>query len=229
MVLLRLIPDLFTRTKSTMADVTEKDQEKTPEKVSKNAAKKAEKTAKKAEIIAEKKTAAGDTSAEVETEKAKAKYGNTALIQSKEKVDRSFTKVKELTASLGDQKVWIRGQVTFSLGNDHLIFFVLRQQQYTVQALLTAGDKVSKKMVKFGAGISSEAIVDVKGVIRKVNRKIANCSQQDIEIHVKQIFVIGSTKTGLPLLIGDATRSEKAEDASQGGKGEIVATKGISV
>ncbi|GAU87499.1 hypothetical protein RvY_00331 [Ramazzottius varieornatus] len=198
-----------------MADIVEKDQKENAEKVSKNAAKKAEKAAKKAEIIAEKKTASGDASAEVETEDfAKDKYGLTALNQSKEKVDRDLTIVKDLTATLADQLVWIRGRLQTSRAKGKQCFFVLRQQQYTVQALVAVGDKVSKQMVKFAAGISKESIVDVYGVVRKVDQTIDSCSQQDVELHVEQIFVVSSAEARLPLLIEDASRSEKAEDAT---------------
>ena len=172
--------------------------------------------AEPAEIIAGKKTAAGDTSAEVETEDfAKDKYGNAALIKTKEKVDRSLTKVKELTANLVDQIVWIQGQLGLRLGNDAMCFFIVRQEYQTVQALLAVGDKVSKQMVKFAAGISKESIVDIQGFIRKVDQKIDSCSQQDVEVHVEQLFVVSSAEAGLPSLIEGTSRSGKTEDATR--------------
>ena len=60
-----------------MSNVTAED----TERVSKNVVKKADKTTKKVKITAEKKAAAGDASAEIETEDfAKDNYGNRALI-----------------------------------------------------------------------------------------------------------------------------------------------------
>ena len=123
--------------------------------------------------------------------------------------------VKELTANLADELVWIQGQLGLRLGNDSMCFFIVRQEHQTVQALLAVGNKVSKQMVKFAAGFSKESIVDVQGVIRKVDQKIDSCSQQDVEFHVEQLFVVSSAEARLPLLFEDTSRSEIAEDASR--------------
>lgn len=47
----------------------------------------------------------------------------------------------------------------------------------------------------------------VKGVA-----KIESCTQKDVELHVKQIFIVSAAKNQLPLLIEDASRSVKAEE-----------------
>lgn len=35
--------------------------------------------------------------------------------------------------------------------------------------------------------ITKESIVDVEGVVRKVDQKIESCTQQDVELHVERV------------------------------------------
>ncbi|XP_055353433.1 LOW QUALITY PROTEIN: aspartate--tRNA ligase, cytoplasmic-like [Paramacrobiotus metropolitanus] len=70
-------------------------------------------------------------------------------------------------------------------------------------------------MVKFAAGISKESIVDIKGIVKKADPKIESCSQQDVEVHVEELYVVSAAEPQLPLLIEDAVRSENAEDGPQ--------------
>ena len=78
-------------------------------------------------------------------------YGNLPLIQSKEKVDKKLYNVSELTESLADQKIWVRGRLFTSRSKGKQCFFVIRQRFHTIQALLSVNETVSKKMVKFVA------------------------------------------------------------------------------
>ena len=51
----------------------------------------------------------------------------------------------------------------------------------------------SDEMIKVGNffffdSINKESIVDVEGVVRKVNQKIGSCTQQDVELHVQKVI-----------------------------------------
>uniref|UniRef100_A0A5F9CKA2 Aspartate--tRNA ligase, cytoplasmic n=1 Tax=Oryctolagus cuniculus TaxID=9986 RepID=A0A5F9CKA2_RABIT len=117
---------------------------------------------------------------------AKERYGICSMIQSQEKPDRVLVWVKDLTVQKADEVVWVRGRVHTSRAKGKQCFLVLRQQQFNVQALVAVGDHASKQMVKFAANINKESIVDVEGVVRKVNQKIGSCTQQDVELHVQK-------------------------------------------
>ena len=41
--------------------------------------------------------------------------------------------------------------------------------------------------------ISKESIVDVEAVVKKVDEKIESCTQQDVELHVKQVCIFYSS------------------------------------
>jgi len=54
--------------------------------------------------------------------------------------------------------------------------------------------------------ITKESIIDVKATVKSVPSKIESCSQQDIEVHLQEVFVVSAAKPQLPLQIEDAAR-----------------------
>ncbi|XP_062951015.1 aspartate--tRNA ligase, cytoplasmic isoform X1 [Cynocephalus volans] len=143
---------------------------------------------------------------------AKERYGISSMIQSQEKPDRVLVWVRDLTVQKADEVVWVRARVHTSRAKGKQCFLVLRQQQFNVQALVAVGDHASKQMVKFAANINKESIIDVEGVVRKVNQKIGSCTQQDVELHVHKIYVISLAEPRLPLQLDDAIRPEVEEE-----------------
>lgn len=175
-------------------------------KALKKQAKEAEKAARKNEKQAQKEAIEED-------DYSKDFYGKLPMMQSQNKPKKLLHKIKDLTADLADQKLWVRGRLHTSRAKGKQCFFVLRQQQYSVQGLVAVSETVSKTMVKFASMITKESIVDVEGFIRVVPQKIESCSQQDVELHAVQVFVISAAEARLPLQIEDAARPENLEDA----------------
>ncbi|XP_062588514.1 aspartate--tRNA ligase, cytoplasmic-like [Saccostrea cucullata] len=171
----------------------------------------AEKAAKKAEYKAANKTVQQDVVETVDV--SKGLYGNLPMIQSVKKLDpgTEYLDVKDLTPAQADRKVWVRARLQTSRAKGKQCFIVLRQQKWTVQALAAVGDKISKQMIKFIASIHKESIVDVEGFVRKVEQGVESCTQQDVELHCVQVWVISSAEPQLPLLIEDASRPETDE------------------
>merc|ERR1719219_2397 len=115
------------------------------------------------------------------------------MSQSKDKPNTVLIPVKELTTKMNEKMVNVRGRLHTSRAKGKQCFFVLRQQQVTVQSLAYVSESVSKQMVKFIAHISKESIVDVEAVVKKVDEKIESCTQQDVELHVKQVWVVSAS------------------------------------
>ena len=122
--------------------------------------------------------------------------------QSKSKPDTRLTHIGDLGVKLDEKTVTIRGRLHTSRTKGKQG----RQQQVTVQCLVFVSEKVSKQMVKFASHVSKESIVDVEAVVKKVGDKIESCTQQDVELHVTQVWVVSSSDTQLPLQIEDAGR-----------------------
>merc|ERR1711892_830217 len=174
--------------------------------------------AKKAEK-ADKKTAHKSAESDDKTEAkdegpdiSSGKYGVQEMNQSKEKPSTVLTPVKELGMKMNEKMVTIRGRLHTSRAKGKQCFFVIRQQQVTVQCLAFVNESISKQMVKFIAHISKESIVDVEAVVKKVDEKIESCSQQDVELHVSQVWVVSASDPQLPLKIEDAARRLTEED-----------------
>merc|ERR1711963_149315 len=107
---------------------------------------------------------------------------------------------------LNGKTVTVRGRLHTSRAKGKQCFIVLRQQAASVQCLIYVSENVSKQMVKFAAHISKESIIDVEAVVTKVDEKIESCTQQDVELHVKQVWVVSASDPQLPLQIEDAAR-----------------------
>jgi len=69
-----------------------------------------------------------------------------------------------------------------------MVFFELRQQTNTIQALLQQSSEVSKQMCEFASSISTESIILVRGVIKKSPIEINATSVKDAEIHIAEVL-----------------------------------------
>jgi len=183
-------------------------------------AKKAEKQAKKAQHKSENQDDQVQQQAGEEdgVDISAGKYGNAKMNQSRDKPDiRLIENFAILTEKLDSQMVWVRARLHTSRAKGKQCFFVLRQQQYTVQCIAYVSEDVSKQMIKFISHISKESIVDVHAEVKKSPEKVEGCTQKDVELHVKQIWVVSASEPQLPLQIEDASRRVTAEDESEEG------------
>lgn len=183
--------------------------------LSKKALKKQAKDQEKAAKKASRQTAddANKQGGDTEVDVSEGHYGKMPMLQSFEKVDRKLLRVKDLTSALSGQQIWLRGRLHTSRSKGKQCFFVLRQQQYTVQCLVAVSEKVSKAMVKFCALVTKESLLDVHGLVRSSPQKVEGCTQQDVELHIEELFVVSSAEPRLPLQVEDAARPESEEDS----------------
>lgn len=150
---------------------------------------------------------------------ASSHYGKLPLIQSATRTNEKRIKFNELNSETdAGKEVCFRARVhnTRQQGAT-LTFLTFRQQSELIQGLVKVNKEdgsVSKQMVKWCGSLNLESIVLVRGVVAKVDELIKSATIQDLEIHVKEIFTISETPETLPILLEDASRSEKeAEDA----------------
>ena len=64
--------------------------------------------------------------------------------------------------------------------------------------------------------ISKESIVDVQATVKESPITIESCTQNKIELLVKQLWVSSESEPQLPLQIEDASRKETEEDETDG-------------
>ena len=175
-------------------------------------AKKAEKASKKAAHKAEEGTGQAVEEKDEGPDVSAGRYGVQEMNQSKTRPSLEISHISELGPGLQGRTVNIRGRLHTSRAKGKQCFFVVRQQQVTVQCLAFVSPAVSKQMVKFVSHISKESIVDVEAVVEKVEEKIESCSQQEVELHVRQVWVVSASDPQLPLQIEDAGRKITEEE-----------------
>jgi len=141
---------------------------------------------------------------------AEGKYGKLPMINSAVLFDRDLVNVADLGAKCAGKEVWLRARVhNLRIQSAKLGFIVLRQQQSSIQCVLAADGKTcSKQMIEYVNTINRESLVDIKAVVKKSPEAIKSCSQQDVELHVTEIWVVSAAIPNLPLQIDDAQRSE---------------------
>lgn len=147
-------------------------------------------------------------------------FGEFLPISSQSEVVRPFSLVKHLGKpgskdTVGDN-VWIRGRVAAVRKKGKSCFLVLRSDSfYTVQACHFVekdheGD--SKELLKFLSTLNLESIVDIYGTLQPASVK--SCSQDNVEVHIKKVYVVSKAPPVLPFLIEDASRSVDVINAS---------------
>lgn len=139
-------------------------------------------------------------------------YGDMKMIQSYGSIRRELVPIKRLDIESGleGQGIWLRARMHSSRCKGKQAFFVLRQQNYTIQAILRVaeGTRVTKEMINFASGISRESIIEVFGKVKRSPVKIESCSQKDVELELTEVFVVSRSDPMLPVQIDDLTRSD---------------------
>ncbi|KAG0669309.1 aspartate--tRNA ligase dps1 [Maudiozyma exigua] len=175
--------------------------------------KKQEREAKEAKEREERERAAAAS------DTAKEHYGKFPLIQSTVRTNEPRIKFQDLNEETDNGKEMLfRARIHNKRQQGAtLTFLTLRQQNELMQALVKFNKEdgsISKQMVKWAANLNLESIVLVRGTVVKVEEAITSATRQYLEIHIKDIHTISETPESLPILIEDASRSEKeAEEA----------------
>lgn len=123
-------------------------------------------------------------------------YGDAPLINSSELTEKRWENVKNLTADLAGQTVWLRAYLANSRKVGKGVFVVLRQGFCTAQATLWQGDKVPKSMVSYAASITKESVVDILGTVVVPEAPVTGCTQSGIEIVIQEVHTISKVRCG---------------------------------
>jgi len=148
---------------------------------------------------------------------AQGNYGVLPLIQSKEKIDRVLVSVREINETLAKQTIWVRGRLHTSRGKGKQCFVVVRHQSATIQVVACVNENISKQMVKFIMGISKESVIDLEAEVSTAPAPIESCTQKNVELQLKKLFVVSAAEPRLPLLVEDAMRTEDPNTADTDG------------
>jgi hypothetical protein len=90
--------------------------------------------------------------------------GVAPMIRSRpgDRQNKKFAQISELTKEHVGTKILIRARINTSrAAGGNLVFLLLRQQEFTLQAVVCKSDTVPKAFVKFVGSCALESIVDI--------------------------------------------------------------------
>ncbi|CAG8452675.1 14738_t:CDS:10 [Acaulospora colombiana] len=138
-------------------------------------------------------------------------YGKLPMNQSQERKGVNRIRVSDINAGRAGETVTIRARVHTSRATSaKLAFFVFRQQDSTIQGVLTIDEtNISKNFVKFASNVPVESIVIVEGIVMRTQEEIKSTTVSDAELQIKKFYVMSETHGRLPFSLEDASRSEE--------------------
>ena len=142
---------------------------------------------------------------------ARSNYGSLPLLQSSDsQPKRICTLIKNLNPETDTGKrVLFRARLHTARPAGKTTFVVLRQQNHTLQAVLSVNEStVSKAMVKFAASIPKESIVEAEGILVKADPRVASCTEHVLEVHVDRLFIFSPSAEVLPFQLDDASKQD---------------------
>jgi len=116
-----------------------------------------------------------------------------------------YTSVSDLTEELDGKVVRIRARLHNSRIKGKIGFLVLRENYYTVQALMNVGPEISPGMMKYAKSIPKESLIEVIGVVKDPKKDIKGCSQK-MELAIQEIHTVSRSVPVLPFQMEDAMR-----------------------
>lgn len=148
-------------------------------------------------------------------------FGDYSLIASQSVTDRKFTSADCIGTEKGIQPgeiIWIRARIANVRAKGNACFIVLRSNSfYTIQAVHfkdKANPDDSKRLISFASGLTEESIVDIMGEVVKAD--VISCTQHNVELYIKKLFVVSRAPAMLPFQLDAAARSEKDIEESLG-------------
>ncbi|KAI4091334.1 MAG: hypothetical protein LQ344_004194 [Seirophora lacunosa] len=197
---------------------------------SKNALKKAAKDKEKAEKAAKRQEQERQQKEQSEaSDTAKHLYGpQPSTPESPANLAKQqFTELAELYDAKEDQEVTVDARIhNARVQSAKLAFLVLREEAHTIQAVIAEGgaNHISRQMVKWCGGISSESIVRATGLVKQPKEPVTSASISNFELHVEKLYMISEAAQMLPVQVKDCMRAppmnddlkEEAETDAQG-------------
>ncbi|KAJ5094532.1 Aspartate--tRNA ligase cytoplasmic [Penicillium angulare] len=93
-----------------------------------------------------------------------------------------------------------------------LAFLMLRQQGQKVQAVIALNEPISRQMIKYTGGLNVNSIVRITGLVKKPEIPISSATIQNLELHIRKVYMISEAAQMLPMQVKDAERPPPTEE-----------------
>jgi len=123
-----------------------------------------------------------------------------------EKFEEMFGDTSHMEESGGPQVVF-RGVVENARKQSaNLAFLVLQSGLSTIQGVVQKSETLSKHMVNFVGSVPAQSVVVLHVVVKKPKEPVHSCTIQNLEVHVKKLYVESRAEAQLPMQVADAER-----------------------
>jgi nondiscriminating aspartyl-tRNA synthetase len=140
------------------------------------------------------------------------------MVQSQFVTTKKWTNVRDLKPHMAQQTVLLRGflQNTRAVGKG--VFVVIRSTMFTAQGVCFQNDSkgISADMIKYIAGLPSESIVDIEGIVTVPDQPVEACTQKMVEVQVSKVHCVTKAKRALPFQLEDAMRPDDVHETDIG-------------
>jgi aspartyl-tRNA synthetase len=158
-------------------------------------------------------------------------FGDSKLVQSQSiTTSKVWTNISDLKPKLSGATVLIRGHLHTSRLVGKGAFVLIRDTLFSVQGVCFESKDISNAMVKYIAGLPSESIVDVKGIVSVPDQPIESATQKMVEIQILEFHCVNKTSAPMPFLMEDACRPDCGKETDVGaytGEEEKVSEDGL--
>jgi aspartyl-tRNA synthetase len=143
-------------------------------------------------------------------------FGDAPLVESKVITNKMWTHIGDLKPVLAGEEVLIRGHVQTARLVGKGVFVLCRSGMNSVQGVCFESGSISNAMVKYIAGLPSESVVDITGVISVPDQPIQGATQKMVEIQITKFHCISKTCAPMPFTMEDACRPDCGKETDVG-------------
>lgn len=204
-------PPKKEKVKAAPQQSSEKNAEKNAKKAAAKAAKAAKKEAQRKEREA-REQAKADKLAGIGEDN----FGDAPLIASQAISGKTWNAIESLEPTQSGSQVRVRGHVHASRNVGKGAFVLIRSSLYSVQCVAFESKSVSKNMISYIAGLSTESVVDVVGTLSTAAEPIDSATQSKVEIQITEFHCISKASVAKAFLMEDACRPDCGKETDVG-------------
>ncbi|CCW67955.1 unnamed protein product [Phytomonas sp. Hart1] len=168
------------------------------------------KEARKLARLAEEKACAEEKA--IMLAKYKKIFGHAPIVESTTYNSIKLTPISSISRQMEGQEVFVRARVSTTRKTGKMVFLLLRDEGWSIQAMASVSEDIPKAMIDFAAQIPCESIVDIKATVHGVDVPIATAKVSEVELKASTIHIVSESQRTLPFTLEDASRGEDKEN-----------------
>eukprot|EP01059_Diplonema_ambulator_P030836 TRINITY_DN5447_c0_g1_i1.p1 TRINITY_DN5447_c0_g1~~TRINITY_DN5447_c0_g1_i1.p1 ORF type:complete len:621 (+),score=283.73 TRINITY_DN5447_c0_g1_i1:39-1865(+) len=132
-------------------------------------------------------------------------FGPMPLIDSAKQTPTKITSIADITPEMKGQTVTIRARIAATRkASAKLLFLVLRKNVSTIQCVAAEAGGASRDMIKWGASIPTESVVELTGTVDCPEAPVTACTVSLCELKITKLFLVSASEPVLPFQVADA-------------------------